>query len=113
MLENLRRFLDGDERHAGVTPWDFEAGVRPPPGFELHYHPETKTLLAQHLEQGSRFRFFWDGYRWREEDLSEPEAPEVGGLHEALWELTDAIRSLESRVAKIERLLAKTFKEEP
>ncbi len=109
-LEEFRRFLDGDEHHPGLTPWDFEAGVQSPPGFELHYHPETQTLLVQDLKRGSRMRFSWDGFRWREEEHAAPPATEPEGVAEALWELTQALHALEQRIGRLERLIEENTK---
>jgi len=109
-LEEFRRFLDGDEHHPGLTPWDFEAGVQSPPGFELHYHPESQTLFVQDLNRGSRMQFSWDGFRWREKESTAPPAGEPEGVMEALWGLTEAVMALEKRVERLERLLEEKVK---
>jgi len=112
-LEEFRRFLDGDEHHPGLTPWDFEAGVDSPPGFELHYHPETQTLLVQDLKRGSRMRFSWDGFRWREEERATPLTPESEEVGEALWEVSEVLYSLERRIKRIEELLTELLQRCP
>jgi len=102
-IERFRGFLDGDEQHPGLTPWDLEAGVEAPPGVELRYHRESQTLSVR-LE-GRHLRFRWDGFRWVEEVEEPHEAPTPDDLAEVLLALTEAVRALEDRVARIEDLL--------
>jgi len=103
-MEAFRNFLDGDERRPGLVPWDLEAGVEPPPGVELRYRADDQSLWVHFREHGVRVRYRWDGFRWVEEESdAAPVAEGAGGGD--LAALAQAVRRLEERLLRLERLL--------
>ncbi len=105
-IEAFRGFLDGDEEHPGLTPWDFEIGVEPPEGVALAFDPKTKRLGVGFLRLGRQVFFRWNGYGW-ELDPDEPPLPlEAREVEEAsLAAVLAAIRALEARLDRLEAWL--------
>ena len=102
-MEAFRSFLDGDDHRPGLVPWDLDAGVEPPPGVELRYRADDQTLWAYFREHGVRVRYRWNGFRWVEEESDA--VPVAEGEGEALAVLTQAVRRLEERLLRLERML--------
>ncbi len=100
-MEAFRNFLDGDESRPGLVPWDLEVGVEPPPGVELRYRADDQSLWVHFREHGVRVRYRWDGFRWVEEESDAAPVAEGGDLAA----LVRAVRRLEERLLRLERLL--------
>ncbi len=104
-MEAFRNFLDGDEQRPGLVPWDLDAGVEPPPGVELRYRADDQTLWVHFREHGVRVRYRWNGFRWVEEESDAAPVAEAEDTAQTLAALTQAVRRLEDRLARLEHLL--------